>query len=133
MAIEQNPFEQINPAQDNVIPMPTIDESSATFEVDSEGGVLVDFNEEVSEAEMGPEESVEEWYRNLRDDLDEGDLQDIGSTLYDNYESDSINNGCTAVQAPWKGSDVSSILRPSKSKPRSNIDSHSLLDDLSDS
>ena len=88
MAIEQNPFEQINPAQDNVIPMPTIDESSATFEVDSEGGVLVDFNEEVSEAEMGPEESVEEWYRNLRDDLDEGDLQDIGSTLYDNYESD---------------------------------------------
>jgi len=86
MAIEQNPFEQINPAQDNVVPMPMVDETKATFELDNDGGVLVDFTEDA--VEMGAEESVGEWYRNLRDDLEEEELQDIGRTLYDNYESD---------------------------------------------
>ena len=86
MAIEQNPFEQINPAQDNVVPMPMVDETKATFELDDDGGVLVDFTEDA--VEMGAEESVGEWYRNLRDDLEEEELQDIGRTLYDNYESD---------------------------------------------
>ena len=87
MAVEQNPFEQINPMQDNVVPMPNVDESKATFELDDDGGVLVDFMEE-NTIEMGAEESVGEWYRNLRDDLEEDSLQDIGRTLYDNYESD---------------------------------------------
>ena len=87
MAIEQNPFEQINPAQDNVVPLPMVDESKATFELDDDGGVLVDFTEEET-IEMGAEESVGEWFRNLRDDIDEDELSDIGRTLYDNYESD---------------------------------------------
>jgi chaperonin GroES len=87
MAVEQNPFEQINPMQDNVVPMPNVDEAKATFELDDDGGVLVDFTEETT-IEMGAEESVGEWYRNLRDDLEEDELQDIGRTLYDNYESD---------------------------------------------
>jgi len=87
MAVEQNPFEQINPMQDNVVPMPNVDESKATFELDDDGGVLVDFMEE-NTIEMGAKESVGEWYRNLRDDLEEDSLQDIGRTLYDNYESD---------------------------------------------
>jgi hypothetical protein len=87
MAIEQNPFEQINPAQDNVVPLPMVDESKATFELDDDGGVLVDFAEEEN-IEMGAEESVGEWFRNLRDDIDEDELSDIGRTLYDNYESD---------------------------------------------
>ena len=86
MAIEQNPFEQINPAQDNVVPMPMVDETKATFELDDDGGVLVDFTEDA--VEMGAEESVGEWDRNLRDDLEEEELQHIGRTLYDNYESD---------------------------------------------
>jgi len=87
MAIEQNPFEQINPMQDNVVPLPMVDESKATFELDDDGGVLVDFAEEET-IEMGAEESVGEWFRNLRDDIDEDELSDIGRTLYDNYESD---------------------------------------------
>jgi len=87
MAIEQNPFEQITPTQDNVVPLPMVDESKATFELDDDGGVLVDFTEEET-IEMGAEESVGEWFRNLRDDIDEDELSDIGRTLYDNYESD---------------------------------------------
>lgn len=87
MAIEQNPFEQINPMQDNVVPLPMVDESKATFELDDDGGVLVDFAEEEN-IEMGAEESVGEWFSNLRDDIDEDELSDIGRTLYDNYESD---------------------------------------------
>jgi len=87
MAIEQNPFEQITPTQDNVVPLPMVDESKATFELDDDGGVLVDFTEEET-IEMGAEESVGEWFRNLRDDIEEDELSDIGRTLYDNYESD---------------------------------------------
>ena len=87
MAIEQNPFEQINPMQDNVVPLPMVDESKATFELDDDGGVLVDFTEEET-IEMGAEESIGEWFSNLRDDIDEDELSDIGRTLYDNYESD---------------------------------------------
>ena len=87
MAVEQNPFEQINPMEDNVVPMPTVDESKATFELDDDGGVLVDFTEETT-IEMGAEDSVGEWYRNMRDDLEEDELQDIARTLYDNYEAD---------------------------------------------
>ena len=87
MAIEQNPFEQINPMQDNVVPLPMVDESKATFELDDDGGVLVDFAEEEN-IEMGAEESIGEWFSNLRDDIDEDELSDIGRTLYDNYESD---------------------------------------------
>ena len=87
MAVEQNPFEQINPMEDNVVPMPMVDESKATFELDDDGGVLVDFAEETT-IEMGAEDSVGEWYRNMRDDLEEDELQDIARTLYDNYEAD---------------------------------------------
>ena len=70
MAVEQNPFVQINPMQDNVVPMPNVDEAKATFELDDDGGVLVDFTEETT-IEMGAEESVGEWDRNLRDDLED--------------------------------------------------------------
>ena len=87
MAVEQNPFEQINPMEDNVVPMPMVDESKATFELDDDGGVLVDFTEETT-IQMGAEDSVGEWYRNMRDDLEEDELQDIARTLYDNYEAD---------------------------------------------
>ena len=87
MAVEQNPFEQINPMEDNVVPMPMVDESKATFELDDDGGVLVDFAEETT-IQMGAEDSVGEWYRNMRDDLEEDELQDIARTLYDNYEAD---------------------------------------------
>ena len=87
MAVEQNPFEQINPIEDNVVPMPMVDESKATFELDDDGGVLVDFAEETT-IEMGAEDSVGEWYRNMRNDLEEDELQDIARTLYDNYEAD---------------------------------------------
>ena len=87
MAVEQNPFEQINPMEDNVVPMPMVDESKATFELDDDGGVLVDFTEEKT-IQMGAEDSVGEWYRNMRDDLEEDELQDIARTLYDNYEAD---------------------------------------------
>ena len=86
MAIEQNPFEAITQATSNVVNLPTAEETTeATFEVEPDGGVLVDFSQEI---EMSPDEDIAEWYGNLAEDIEEEILQEIGTDVVDNFIAD---------------------------------------------
>jgi len=86
MAIEQNPFEAITEATSNVINLPTPEETTeATFEVEPDGGVMVDFSQEI---EMSPDEDIAEWYGNLAEDVKEEVLQEIGADVVDNFIAD---------------------------------------------
>jgi len=88
MATERNPFEQIPQQGTNVVPMnpvPVAEEQEATFELEPDGGVIVDFRNTV---EMEAESTVKEWYANLADSLDDGELSEIANTVYNNYDSD---------------------------------------------
>ena len=74
MATERNPFDQIPQEVANVVPMnpvPTGEEQEATFEVEPDGGVTVDFT---STIEMVAEAPVQEWYANLAETLDDETL-----------------------------------------------------------
>ena len=87
MAIEKNPFDKIPEEIQNVIPIPKkVEDTNATFEVEPDGGVTVDFTE-VS-VEMQPEPDIEEWYGNMASDMEEEDLQEIAATVIDNYRAD---------------------------------------------
>jgi len=88
MATERNPFEKIPEEVANVIPMnptPVEDEQEATFEVEPDGGVTVDFTRTVV---MEAEAPIKEWYANLAEDLDDDVLQEIAHNVYTNYDSD---------------------------------------------
>ena len=86
MAIEQNPFEAITEATSNVINLPTPEETTeATFEVEPDGGVMVDFSQEI---EMSGDEDITEWYTNLAEDIEEDVLQEIGAEVVDNFMAD---------------------------------------------
>jgi|8_EtaG_2_1085327.scaffolds.fasta_scaffold02352_2 hypothetical protein len=88
MAIEQNPFETITEATSNIVNLPSTSEqqTSATFEVDpSDGGVVVDFSEEV---EMQAGQDIKEWYANLAEDVEEEELQKIGHDVVTNFNAD---------------------------------------------
>jgi len=84
MATERNPFEKIPEEVANVIPMnpaPVEDEQEATFEVEPDGGVTVDFTRTVV---MEAEAPIKEWYANLAEDLDDDVLQEIAHNVYTN-------------------------------------------------
>ena len=88
MATERNPFDQIPQEVANVVPMnpvPTGEEQEATFEVEPDGGVTVDFT---STIEMVAEAPVQEWYANLAETLDDETLGEIANTVYNNYDAD---------------------------------------------
>jgi hypothetical protein len=88
MATERNPFEQIPQEVANVIPMdatPVSEEQEATFELDPDGGVTVDFTKTVV---MEAEAPVKEWYANLAEDLDDDVLEEIAENVYNNYDAD---------------------------------------------
>jgi len=88
MATERNPFEQIPEQPTNVVPMspvPVAEEQEATFELEPDGGVIVDFRNTI---EMEAEDTVKEWYTNLADSLDDGELNEIANNVYNNYDSD---------------------------------------------
>ena len=91
MAIEKNPYDL---AKSNVVPMPmeAAEESSASFEVEPDGGVTVDFG---SEEVLMDEEPIGlgEWYDDLCEKIDEDDLNDIAIQVYDNYQSDKESRG----------------------------------------
>ena len=91
MAIEKNPYD-LN--QSNVVPMnmETTEESSASIEVDDDGGVIVDFG---SEEILSEEDSVGlgEWYDDLSTEIDEDELDDIANQVYNNYQSDKDSRG----------------------------------------
>ena len=91
MAIEKNPYD-LN--QSNVVPMniEATEESSTSFEVDDDGGVIVDFG---SEESISEEEVIGlgEWYDDLSKEIDEDELDDIANQVYDNYQSDKDSRG----------------------------------------
>jgi len=87
MATEKNPFEQIPQEIKNVIQIPNkVEDTDATFEVEPDGGVVVDFTQ--TTIEMEAEEPTKEWYGNLVDTLNEEELQEISSNIIDNYSAD---------------------------------------------
>ena len=88
MATERNPFEKIPEELANVIPMNPValeEEQEATFEVEPDGGVIVDFS---STIEMEADEPIKEWYGNLAEKLEDDELSKIAEDVYHNYDSD---------------------------------------------
>ena len=89
MATERNPFDKIEETISNVIELPEqIDAitDSPTIQPDEDGGVTVDFTE--TSIEMEAEADIQEWYGNLANDIDEEELQEIATTVIDNYTAD---------------------------------------------
>ena len=93
MATEKNPYEQMAQQITNVIPMPAPQQNteeglapSPTYQLEDDGGVTVDFSEEA--VEMGASIEIEEWYGNLAENMDDAELQQIGSIVLDDFTSD---------------------------------------------
>ena len=88
MATERNPYDMMPEEVGNVISMPMPEEeSSATFELDPEdGGVTVDFSEET--VNMEASEEIAEWYGDISETLDDGELDSIASDVIENFQSD---------------------------------------------
>ena len=88
MATERNPYDMMPEEVGNVISMPMPEEESgATFELDPEdGGVTVDFSEET--VEMEASEEISEWYGDISEILDDGELDSIASDVIENFQSD---------------------------------------------
>ena len=95
MATEKNPYDQIpQEAPPSVIPEVSETELDATFEVEDDGGVVVDFASEVEEeVSMEPSEDVAEWYSDIADTLDEQTLVDISTEVRDNFQADKDSRG----------------------------------------
>ena len=95
MATEKNPYDQIpQEAPPSVIPAASETELDATFEVEDDGGVVVDFaSEEEEEVSMEPSEDVAEWYSDLSDTLDEQTLVDISTDVRENFQADKDSRG----------------------------------------
>ena len=85
MATEKNPFEKIREEVTNVIQMPTSEEGAPTFEMEDDGGITVDFTGAV---EMEAEESIQEWYGDLTDTVEDEDQETIAADVIDNYTAD---------------------------------------------
>lgn len=89
MAVEKNPFERMPQAE--IIEIDASNgasvelEKNVTFDLDPDGGVVVSFDEGI-EIETKPD--IKEWFENLADKIDENDLENIASKVYDNFESD---------------------------------------------
>ena len=93
MATEKNPYDRIPEEISNVVPMVPEEETSldATFQVDEDGGVIVDFAGE--EVIMEPSEDIAEWYGDLCETLDENELYEISSDVIENYQADKDSRG----------------------------------------
>jgi hypothetical protein len=88
MATERNPFEQIPQEVSNVVPLTPVEideEQEATFELEPDGGVTVDFNRTVV---MEADAPIKEWYENLAENMDDSKLDEIADEVYSNYEAD---------------------------------------------
>ena len=89
MATEKNPFEKIREEITNVVQMPTPEdmmEGAPTFEMEDDGGITVDFSQ--TSIEMEAEQSIQEWYGDLTDTVEEEDQQTIAADVIDNYTAD---------------------------------------------
>ena len=94
MATERNPFEQIPQEISNVVPMASAEETDidATFQVEDDGGVIVDFAQQ-EDVLMKPSEDIAEWYGNLCETLEEEDLFSIALDVIENYQADKDSRG----------------------------------------
>ena len=83
MATERNPFEQIPQEVSNVIPIAPEEETdmNATFQVEEDGGVTVNFEDE--EVLMEPSEEIAEWYGDLSETLEEDEYTELSKELFD--------------------------------------------------
>ena len=86
MATEKNPFEKIREEVTNVVQMPMPEEGAPTFEMEDDGGITVDFSQ--TSIEMEAEQSIQEWYGDLTDTVEEEDQQTIAADVIDNYTAD---------------------------------------------
>ena len=86
MATEKNPFEKIREEVTNVVQMPTPEEGAPTFEMEDDGGITVDFSQ--TSIEMEAEQSIQEWYGDLTDTVEDEDQQIIAADVIDNYTAD---------------------------------------------
>jgi chaperonin GroES len=90
MATERNPFDPIPKVQVTQIEIES-ESDEATIEYDnSDGGVIVEFKNPVEEllSDEQIEETDDEFYRNLADEIDDDVLQDISQEVYDNFVAD---------------------------------------------
>jgi len=91
MATERNPYEMME-QQGKVISFPVekggvaaeIGES-VTIDSSPDGGVVVNF-EDTEEVKQKP--TVEEWFENLAENIDDTDLEDISSGVFDKFTAD---------------------------------------------
>ena len=84
MAVEKNPFEKKEETT-NVISINTPkQDEGVSFEVDTDGGVTVNFGEENIEEEV----TAKEYYSNLATDMDEEVLKDVAQTVIGNFQAD---------------------------------------------
>jgi len=93
MATEKNPYDRIPEEISNVVPMAPAEETEmdATFEVSDDGGVIVDFASE--DVMMEPSEDIAEWYGDLAETLEEGELFEIATDVIENYQADKDSRG----------------------------------------
>ena len=90
MAVEKNPFEQKEESTNVVNINATVPEDeNVSFELDNDGGVVVNFGEEGIEEEV----TAKEYYTNLAEDMEEGLLNDIANTVIDNFQADKDSRG----------------------------------------
>jgi chaperonin GroES len=95
MATERNPFDPIPKVQVTQIEIES-ESDEATIEYDnSDGGVTVEFKNPVEEllSDEQIEETDDEFYRNLADEIDDDVLQDISQEVYDNFVADKDSRG----------------------------------------
>jgi hypothetical protein len=89
MAIEKNPFEQKTETT-NVVSIETPQaDADVSFEVDTDGGVVVNFGEENIQEEV----VAAEYYANIASDLDDQLLKTISHTVIDNFQADKESRG----------------------------------------
>jgi len=95
MATERNPFDPIPQVQVTPIEIESENDEATIEYDDSDGGVIVEFKNPVEEllSDEQVEETDDEFYRNLADDIDEDILQDIAEEVYDNYTADKDSRG----------------------------------------
>ena len=84
MAVEKNPFEKKEETTNVVSINAPQEDAGVSFEVDTDGGVTVNFGEENIEEEV----TAKEYYTNLGTDMDEEVLKDVAHTVLENFQAD---------------------------------------------
>ena len=97
MAIEKNPFEKINNDVKEVGENLGVDVS---VKPEQEEDLAVDVDTNTGEVSLALNEdsgkvlaSIKDFYGNLADYIDEEDLEDLGGTIIDNFNSDKDSRG----------------------------------------